>query len=218
MNELSDQQLLREYAQNRAEAAFAELVRRHVDLVYSAALRQLRDAHLAQDVTQAVFAAVAENAARLAGHPVVSGWLHCTARNLATKAIRSDARRRVREQEAAAMNELLSTPGPNSWETIAPHLDAALGELNALDREAVLLRYFEKKSAPEMAGILGITGEAAQKRVHRAVERLRDRFAKRGVTVGAGLAVVLAANAVPAAPAGLAAMISTAVLTSSLSD
>jgi RNA polymerase sigma factor (sigma-70 family) len=213
VNDLSDQQLLSEYAENRREAAFAELVRRHVDLVHSAALRLLRDPHLAQDVTQAVFAALAENARRLARHPVLSGWLHCTARNLAAKAIRADARRHAREQEAAAMTETPSDPSDHAWTAIAPHLDLALGELNAADREAVLLRYFEKKSAAEMAGTLGITDEAAQKRVNRAIERLRGLFAKRGVSLGvAGVGTAIAANAVQAAPAGFAAAISTAVL------
>ena len=206
---MSDQQLLRDYAESRRETAFAELVHRHIDLVYSAALRMVRDAHLAQDVTQGVFVALAGNALQLAGHPVLSGWLHCTARNLAAKAVRSDARRRVREQEAATMNELLSAESEPSWEAIAPYLDDALGELNAADREALLLRYFEKKSAPEMAGILGISDEAAQKRVNRAVERLRELFSKRNVTIGSGgLVVLISANAVQSAPVGLAATIS----------
>ena len=216
MNDLSDQQLLREYADGRRDAAFAELVRRHVDLVYSAALRLVRDAHLAKDVTQGVFVALADNAGKLARHPVLSGWLHCTARNLAAKSIRSDVRRRVREQEAAAMNELLSAETEPSWEAIAPHLDAALGELNEADRDVLLLRYFEKKSAVEMAEILGISDEAAQKRVTRAVERLRELFAKQGVAIGAGgLVVVITANAVEAAPAGLAVTISTTTLAGS---
>lgn len=213
MNALSDQQLLREYADDRQESAFTELVSRHVDLVYSAALRMVRDGHLAEDVTQGVFVALAENAGRLAGHPVLSGWLHCTARNLAAKIIRSDARRRVREQEAATMNELLSAEHDAFWELISPHLDAALGELNDPDREALILRYFEKKSAAEMADILGISEDAAQKRVSRATERLRELFSSRGVAVAAsGLAIVITANAVQAAPAGLAASISTGVL------
>jgi len=119
-------------------------------------------------------------------------------------------RRQTREQEAAAMNGLLSAGSDVSWEHIAPHLDAALGELSEPDRDAVLLRYFEKKSAQEMAERLGISDEAAQKRVSRAVERLREFFAKRGVTVGAsGLVIVISANAVHAAPVGLAVTIST---------
>src|SRR6266705_588129 len=121
MKSLTDQQLLRDYTERRAEAAFAELVRRHVDLVYSAALRMVRDAHLAQDVTQGVFVALAQNSRGLKDRPVLSGWLHRTAQNLAANAVRSDVRRRAREQEAAAMNGLHE---PNAvWEHIAPHLD-----------------------------------------------------------------------------------------------
>ncbi len=209
MNALSDQQLLRDYTGTRSEAAFAELVRRHIDLVYSAAVRMVRDAHLAEDVTQGTFVALAQNAGPLTDRPALSGWLHRTAQNIASKVVRADVRRRVREQEAAAMNELLATESDASWEQIAPHLDAALGELGEPDRDAVLLRYFEGKSACEMAEALGISDEAAQKRVSRAVGRLRELFAKRGVAVGAsGLVAGISANAVQAAPAGLALTIS----------
>ena len=205
--------MLRDYAERRSETAFAEVVRRHVDLVYSAALRMVGDTHLAEDVTQAVFMALAQRAGQLANRPVLCGWLHLTARNLAANAVRSDVRRRMREQEAAAMNELLSAEADTLWEQIAPQLDAALGELNEADRDAVLLRYFEKKSAQEMAVILGSSAEAAQKRVSRAVERLRESFAKRNVTIGAsGLIVLITVNAVQSAPAGLAVAISTAAL------
>src|SRR5213594_1737622 len=126
MDSLTDQQLLRDYTGRRSEAAFAELVRRHVDLVYSAALRMVRDAHLAEDVTQGVFVALAQNARQLRDRPVLSGWLHRTAQNLASKSVRSEVRRRAREQEAAAMNELIAPESDVSWEHIAPHLDAAL--------------------------------------------------------------------------------------------
>src|SRR6185369_549385 len=111
-------ELLREYAEHRSDAAFAELVRRHVDLVYSAALRMVCDAHLAEDVTQAVFLAVAKSARDLADRPVLSGWLHRTAQNLAANVVRSDVRRRAREQEAAVMNELLSAEADAGWEHI----------------------------------------------------------------------------------------------------
>jgi RNA polymerase sigma factor (sigma-70 family) len=211
VNDQTDSQLLRAYAEHRSELAFAELVRRHVDFVYSAALRMVCDSHLAEDVTQGAFIALAKNAAQLTDRPVLSGWLHRTAQNIAAQTVRTDVRRRAREQEAVVMNELLSTERDESWEHLAPHLDAALGELSEPDRDAVLLRYFEKKSAQEMAERLGISDEAAQKRVSRAVERLREFFAKRGVTVGAsGLAVAISANAVQAAPVGLAATISIA--------
>ncbi len=212
MNTPSDQQLLRDYAEQRSEPAFAELVRRHIDLVYSAALRRVGDPHLAQDVTQSTFAALAQNARTLADHPVLSGWLHRTTQNLATNLIRTNTRRQSREQEAATMTQLLSPSPEANWQDIAPQLDAALDELEADDRDAVLLRYFEKKSAHEMATQLGISDDAAQKRVSRAVERLRELFAKRGITIGASaLVAAVTANAVQAAPVGLALTISTAI-------
>ncbi len=211
MNDGTDPQLLRTYAESRSEAAFAELVRRHVDFVYSAALRMVCDSHLAEDVTQGVFVAFAKNAPQLTNRLVLSGWLHRTTQNIAAQTVRTIERRRAREQEAVAMNELLSTEPDTVWEHIAPQLDEALGELNEGDRDALLLRYFERKSAREMAQTLDTSEDAAQKRVSRAVERLREFFAKRGITVGAsGLAVVITANAVQAAPAGLAATIATA--------
>jgi RNA polymerase sigma factor (sigma-70 family) len=213
VNNLTDQQLLRDYVMRNSDTAFTELVRRHIDLVYSAALRMVCDAHLAEDVTQGAFVALAQNARQLADRPVLSGWLHRTAQNLAANAVRSDVRRRTREQEAAAMNELFSTESNAAWEHIAPNLDAALGELSEPDRDALLLRYFERKSAHEMAQTLGISDEAAQKRVSRAVEKLREFLSKQKITVGAsGLAVLISASAVQAAPTGLTSAISTAVL------
>src|SRR5262245_55395489 len=105
---------------------------------------------LAEDVTQAVFLALAQSAHLLADRPSLAGWLHTTARNLAAKTVRSEVRRRAREQEAVTMNELLSSAPNAVWEQIAPQLDEALGELPDGDREALLLRYFERKSAREM--------------------------------------------------------------------
>jgi RNA polymerase sigma factor (sigma-70 family) len=211
VNDQTDQQLLRAYAQHKSEAAFAVIVHRYVDLIYSAALRLSCDVHAAKDVTQNVFVALAQNAQQLTDRPALAGWLHGTARNLAVKGIRSDARRRAREQEAAVMNELLSTDTDASWEHIAPLLDDALGELCEPDRDAVLLRYFKNHDLRTIGATLGISDDAAQKRVSRAVERLREFFAKRGVTVGeSGLAIVISANAVQAAPVGLAIAISTA--------
>lgn len=213
MNDQTDSQLLRAYVEHRSEPAFTELVRRHLDIVHTAALRMVCDSHLAQDVTQGVFVALARNAAQLKERPVLSGWLHRTAQNIAAQTVRTDVRRRVREQEAAAMNELFSAEPDVVWEHIAPHLDSALGELSEADRDALMLRYFERKSAGEMAVTLGISDEAAQKRVSRAVERLREFFARRGIAVGAsGLVVVVSANAVQAAPIGLVVTISTAAL------
>ncbi len=211
MNGLTDQQLLRDYAEHRAQAAFAELVRRHVDLVYSAAVRMVRDAHLAEDLTQDVFVALAENARRLRNRCALPSWLHHTTQHLAANAVRTEVRRRVREQEAVARNELLATESNPTWEVIAPYLDAALGELSESDRDAVLLRYSENKSLRAVGQALGTSDDTAQKRVSRAVERLRGFLARRGIAIGAsGLVVVLSANAVQAAPVGLAPTISTA--------
>jgi RNA polymerase sigma factor (sigma-70 family) len=211
VNEKTDSELLRAYSRDRSEAAFAELVRRHLDFVHSAAQRMVCDSQLAQDVSQAVFLVLAGDAVRLAEHPVLSGWLHRTTRNIASQTVRTDVRRRAREREAATMNELLSAGSEISWQQIAPHLDEAIAELNEADQEALLLRYFERKSAREIAAILGGTEEGVQKRVSRAVDRVRERFAKRGITTAAGaIAAVITANGVQAAPVGLALTISTA--------
>jgi RNA polymerase sigma factor (sigma-70 family) len=214
VNELTDSQLLRAYVDDRSETAFAELVRRHVDFVYSTAKRLVQDGHLAQDVAQGVFVALARNAAPLRERPALAGWLHRTAQNIAAQTVRTDVRRRRREQEAVAMNELLGHAADPAWESIAPQLDAALNELSEADREVMLLRYFEKKTAREIAQIMGGSEESAHKRAQRAMERLREAFARRGVAAGAGgLAAVISAEAVQAAPAGLATAFTSAALT-----
>jgi RNA polymerase sigma factor (sigma-70 family) len=209
MDSRTDQELLREYAGGGSEAAFSELVRRYVDFVYSAALRLVGNSQLAEDVSQRVFLALAQNAGRLTDRVALCGWLHGTVHNLSANVVRSEVRRRAREQEAAAMNELLAPEPETVWESVAPHLDAALTHLSEPDRDALLLRYFQRKSAHEIAQILGISAQAAQKRVNRAVDRLRDSFVKRGIAVGAsGLVAVLSAHAVQAAPANLVDTIS----------
>src|SRR4051812_2282576 len=139
MNGQTDAELLRAYAESRSEAAIGELVRRHVDFVYSAARRMVRDPHLAEDVTQSVFVALTKSAGQLADRPALSGWLHRAAQNIAAQTVRTIERRRAREQEAAAMNELLCAESDVSWEHIAPHLDAALGELRDPERDALFL-------------------------------------------------------------------------------
>jgi RNA polymerase sigma factor (sigma-70 family) len=204
----TDSLLLKAYVERRLEAAFNELVHRHVDLVYSAAIRMVRDPHLAEDVTQGAFIALARQASELVERATLAGWLHRTAQNIAAQTVRTIERRRAREQEAFAMSEQISTSPDVWWEQIEPHLDAALGELIDADRDAVVLRYFHKKSAAEIATILGVSDDAAQKRVSRAVEKLREVFAKNKITIGAGsLGILISANAVQAAPVGLATKI-----------
>lgn len=211
MTEQTDSLLLKAYVERRLEAAFSELVHRHLDLVYSAAIRMVRDPHLAEDVTQGAFIALARQASELVERATLGGWLHRTAQNIAVQTVRTIERRRAREQEAFAMSEQISSSPDAWWELIEPHLDAALGELIDADRDAVVLRYFHNKSAAEIATILGVSDDAAQKRVSRAVDKLREVFAKNKITLGAGsLGILLSANAVQAAPAGLAAKILTA--------
>jgi len=208
VTEQTDSLLLKAYVERRLEAAFNELVHRHVDLVYSAAIRMVRDPHLAEDVTQGAFIALARQASELVERATLAGWLHRTAQNIAAQTVRTIERRRAREQEAFAMSKQISTLPDVWWEQIEPHLDAALGELNDADRDAVVLRYFHKKSAADIATILGVSDDAAQKRVNRAVEKLREVFAKNKITIGAGsLGISISANAVQAAPLGLAAKI-----------
>src|SRR5579883_3207875 len=145
---ISDGELLRRYAQDGAENAFEELVRRHVPLIYSAALRQVNgDPQLAEDVTQAVFTDLARKAARLTRHPSLAGWLFTSARFTAANLRRAQHRRSLREQQAHAMSALTSSSGPEpDWAQIRPLLDELMHSLDDADREAVLLRHFQNQS------------------------------------------------------------------------
>ncbi|HVU37766.1 MAG TPA: sigma-70 family RNA polymerase sigma factor [Opitutales bacterium] len=203
-----DNELLRLYTEQGDQAAFAEVVRRQVDLVYSAALRVVNgDTHLAEDVTQTVFTALAHDAHSLAGHPSIVGWLHTTARHTAIKAVRGEFRRRIREQEASAMQNLDSVVAIN-WEQIRPSLDEAIGQLSDRDREAILLRFFKGLGHREVGEVLGLTEDAARKCVERALEKMRENFFRRGIVVSAILlAEILPVNSVEAAPMGLGARV-----------
>jgi RNA polymerase sigma factor (sigma-70 family) len=205
----TDLQLLARYTRHHVEDAFAEVVRRHLDLVHSAALRQVRSPQLAEEVAQSVFADLARNAHRLTPDTILTAWLYQVTRRTAIDVVRREARRQLREQIATEMNTLNATAA--DWMHIEPLLDEAMHALDDADRAAVLLRYFENKSLREVGQTLGTSDDTAQKRVSRAVERLREFFAKRGVTVGpSGLIIVISANAVQAAPVGLAVTIASA--------
>ncbi len=215
MHEPDDHDLLRQFAEQNSETAFAALVARHVDKVYSVALRHTRNAHAAEEITQAVFVILAKKSGRLGARVILAGWLYETARLTAVTYIRSEIRRARREQEAHMQTNLncgddASSPSePDTvWPHIAPLLDDALAGLSAADRHAVVLRYFDGKSLGEVGAALGASEDAAKKRVTRAVEKLRGWFTQRGVTLTVTvLTAAISANSVQAAPLGLAATV-----------
>jgi RNA polymerase sigma factor (sigma-70 family) len=198
---MNDAELLQEYAREHSEPAFRQLVERHLALVYSAALRQVGDPAMAQDVTQVVFIILARKAARLSERTIVTGWLYRTTRNAASKALRSEQRRRRREREAVAMQASEPNTG---WEEMAPFLDDAMSQLSEAERGAILLRYFQNRSLREVGGALGLSEDTAQKRVSRAVDKLHRLLSRKRVAVsGAALTGLLATHAAQLAPPGL---------------
>lgn len=204
----TDLELLDQFAREQSQDAFTALVKRHLNLVYSAALRQVCSPQLAEEVSQAVFTNLALNAAKLSPNTILTAWLYRVTRHTAIDVVRREARRQAREQIAFQMSEITNTS--TDWTHIERMLDEAMDSLEEADRTALLLRYFENRSLREVGQVLGASEDAAQKRVSRAVERLREFFAKREVTVGAGaLVAVLSANAIQAAPSGLVATVST---------
>ena len=209
-----DTELLATFARTNSEDAFAELVKRHVNLVYSAALRQVNgDAHFAQDVAQTVFADLARKAGSLARRETLTGWLYTSAHFAAAKIVRGENRRRDREETFMREPIHESAPEPD-WQKLRPVLDSAMHELKEADREAILLRYFENQPFAEVGAKLGLNENAARMRVERALEKLRAILAQRGIAASAALASVISAHAVQLAPAGLAATLTTASIVS----
>ena len=204
----ADLELLEAYVRKRSEDSFEELVRRYLDFVYCAALRQVRSPQLAEDVTQCTFTELARSAARLKPDTTLPAWLYQVTRRTAIDLVRREKRRQTREQVASEMSGMNSAPA--DWSHLEPLLDDAMHSLGETDRAAVLLRYFENRSLKEVGLALGASEDAAQKRVSRAVEQLRAFFDQRGLrTQASALAAVICANSVQAAPVGLVATIST---------
>ena len=204
---VDDGESLRRYAEEGSEESFKTVVRRHYDLVYSAALRQVAgDPHLAQDVAQVVFTVLARKAGKLSHRPGLVGWLYVTTRMAAAQAVRNERRWKARSLSVDPMDD---SPGNAStgmnWERVRLLLDSAMCELGDSDREAILLRFFKGRPFAELGEELGVSADAARMRVDRAIERLRIRLARHGVTSSAAaLAEALAGHSVSAAPAGLA--------------
>ena len=215
----SDLELLDQYVRHGTQDAFTTLVEQHLGLVYSAALRQVRQPQLAEEIAQSVFTDLARQAGRLKPNTVLAAWLYQVTCRTAVDVIRRESRRQLREQVAARMIAMNSPDSSSEneaqaeWSAIEPLLDEAMSTINEGDRAALLLRYFQNKSLREVGQALGTNDDAAQKRVSRAVERLRAFFARRGITICAtGLTVALSTKAVQAVPVGLALSISTASL------
>ena len=204
-----DMTLVREYATHRSEPAFAALVERYVALIHSTALRRTGDAHLAEETTQAVFIILARKAATLDRDTILPAWLYRTTRYAAENALTIQRRRREREREAYMQSTLCSADGTEPWLQLAPLLDNAMDALSDRDRAPLVLRYFENRSWREIAKLMQVTEDTAQKRASRALEKLRRLFAKRGVALTATIiAGAISANSTQAAPAGMAKAIS----------
>ena len=204
--------LVREYAQRNSEEAFATLVSRHVSLVYSVAMRRVRNAHLAEEITQAVFVILARKTKSLGDKTVLSGWLCRTAHYVSADALKIQRRRQLREQEAQ-MQSVLNESEPDAWTQIASLLDLALAQLSEKDHNAIVLRFFENKNMSEVGLALGASEDAAKMRVNRALEKLHRYFNKRGVSsTTAIIAGAISANSVQAAPVALAKVVTAVAL------
>jgi RNA polymerase sigma factor (sigma-70 family) len=200
-----DMALVREYATRNSEVAFATLVSLHVGLVHSAALRQMGDPHVAEEITQTVFILLARKAGSLDTKTILPGWLYRTANYVSAAALKMQRRRAQREQEAYMQSLLQDVQTDSSWEQLAPLLDGAMAQLRGSDRDALVLRYFQNKHFKEVGDALGVEECTARKRVERALEKLRTLLAKRGIALTVTIiAGAVSANSVRAVPVAVA--------------
>jgi RNA polymerase sigma factor (sigma-70 family) len=211
-----EREWLRRYVETGSQEAFSRVVAANVDLVYSAALRQVRDSHLAEDVTQAVFLALSQKARKLRSETVVAAWLTVVTRCAAVNAIKAQAVRAKHERESAMMVRRGSQDA-DVWSDISGQIDAAITSLPPKYRRVVLLRFFQGRTTEEVAALTGISADAARQRLHRAILRLREWYRARGIEVSAAtIGPAMAAHGSAAAPQGLASSVTHLVLTRSV--
>ena len=212
---LESAELMRDFAERGSHEAFRMLVDRYLPVVYGAAVRRTENAALAEDVTQLVFTDFAVRIPTLRADNRIGAWLHRAATMKARDVMKSEFRRKRREQVAANLRELDSLPAADAWREISPAIDEAITGLRHRDREAIILRFHEDKSLQEVGSALGITANAAQKRINRALQKLRAALGHRGITAGAVLLGSLIAYGTKATtiPAGLGVRISTTATT-----
>ena len=205
-----DFELLRQWTEGGDEQAFRSLVDKHLNLVYSVARRSTSNPHQAEEVTQSVFIILARKAKSISHKATLAGWLYRTAQYAAAQAVRAEARRNQRQEKYSLMENQTSEP---LWEQIAPYLEDAMKHLGVTERDAIILRFLEDMSLRDVGQALGLSEEAARKRVQRGLEKLRSTFSRRGIsTTTAILAALLSANGLQAAPVGLAAVTASTAL------
>jgi RNA polymerase sigma factor (sigma-70 family) len=225
-----DSHLLERYARSRDHAAFGVLVRQRVDLVYSAAVRRVGDRHLAEDVTQAVFVILASKPDAARSSASLGAWLLRTVRYAAANTLKVERRRRRHERAAASASSRSSSrasaggacsANPSDvlvWQELAGHLDEAVLKLPPVDRRAIILRYFEHQPIRDVAAALDVSEAAAKQRLSRSVDKLRRLLTRRAGTITLapagddGLATMLSAHAVRAAPPTLLSATSPAAI------
>lgn len=177
----SDFELLRAFVRNGDQGAFADVVRRHLNLVYATALRKVENTGAAEEVAQNVFSALAHKAWHFAPDDSLAPWLYKTTLLEAKEWLRAELRRRRREQTAAELGTTMKTPDEqNTFHAMLPLLDEALLSLREKDRTALLLRFYESQSLRNLGAALGVSEDTAQKRVSSALEKISRFFQRRG--------------------------------------
>jgi len=211
-SDLDARQQLKQFAKDRSESSFAAVVRHYLPLVYHAALRQVRNEQLAEDISQAVFILLAEKAHTFSEGDFLPAWLYKATRYASANALRTENRRRKLETEAARMNDTATFP-PEDWSQLSPALDKAMSRLGTHDRQLLLLRFFENLDVPELSDRLGISETAARKRLSRAIERLRATLESQSITASRlSLAALMADHFSPPVPEHLMTSIAASAL------